>query len=331
GSFAALVTVRSGVGLVPLSIEARSEGGARGAAGLLVAVDTDAPLVTVIDPRPGSRVPPSVTLKVEAFDDRPGVRIARVLVNGLPVPFVVTPDAATGGLVLLVDAAGLPHGAADIAVEVVDGAGNAASTSTQLLVDATPPVLTPLIEGPRAPRQNWFTGSFTVDLAAQDPETGLVSSEVALAEGAFGPPPLTISSLGPHELRLSATNGVGLRELRTLVVGIDAQAPVIDSVRSEERGGERALIVTAHDDVGIESVEALVGSSWDRMAAVGDEFVLALPEGLEQVEVRATDPAGNTQATSFKVRQSDAPVASWFSVVLVLGLLSLGREARRWR
>src|SRR5215469_9069287 len=99
-----------------------------------------------------------------------------------------------------------------------------AKQTLNIIIDSTPPVITPTITGTMG-SNGWYVSNVTVTWTATDPESGIASST------GCGSTSLTTDSAG-FSVICSATNGAGLSSLNTVTIKRDATPPSIVGART---------------------------------------------------------------------------------------------------
>jgi hypothetical protein len=192
--------------------------------------------------------------------------------------------------------------AQQISGEAVDGAGNRASASIAVSVDATSPLLTIDGESPRRSR-----GDVRISGTATDAVSGIASLRCgqvnAVRDGARFDCTLALEE-GDHVVPVVVTDVAGNEAQRELLIVVDTTAPVVTILEPEDASVTNAATVevfgTATDAHGLDSVTVN-----GQAAGAGEEFsaVVTLQDGLNEIEVRATDRAGNTGTATVQVRR----------------------------
>lgn len=101
----------------------------------------------------------------------------------------------------------------------VENAKTMAEATTRIVMDTTPPVITPTVTGTLG-ANGWYRSNATVSWNLIDPESGIASST------ACGPTTLTTNTDGTS-LTCSATNGGGLPNSASVIIKIDKTLPNI--------------------------------------------------------------------------------------------------------
>ncbi len=186
--------------------------------------------------------------------------------------------------------------------EASDMAGNRASTSVTVSVDATNPVLT--IDGET---ERTTSGQVPITGSATDATSGVAgvtcNGTAATRNGAQFECTATLPA-GDHTIRVVGTDVAGNEATADVLVLVDRSAPVVTShAPSEDVVTNDASIEVAgivEDDHGIAAI-TIAGQP----AGSGPDFaqVVSLANGVNTIEVRATDRAGNTGSATVAVRR----------------------------
>ncbi len=99
-----------------------------------------------------------------------------------------------------------------------------AKQTLTIVIDSTPPVITPKVVGTLG-LNGWYVSNVTVTWSAIDPESGIASST------GCGPTSVTVDTAG-LTLTCSATNGAGLLSSNTVTIKRDATPPIIVGSRA---------------------------------------------------------------------------------------------------
>ena len=182
------------------------------------------------------------------------------------------------------------------------------------LVDATPPE-TALTLDPAEPdgEGGWYRTPVTVALAATDAGSGVATTEYQLDGGDWTAyaGPFQVRADGSHALAYRSTDRAGnVEEARTATLKLDATAPVLAAGGLEHGalyGDSRAVTLT------YEAADATSGLAGVRATLDGEAVasgttlkLYQLPLGLHELELHATDRAGNavTETRTFFVATS---------------------------
>jgi len=98
-----------------------------------------------------------------------------------------------------------------------------ATQTLKIVIDSTPPVITPTIAGTMG-SNGWYVSNVTVNWNATDPESGIASST------GCAPTSITTDTAG-FSVTCSATNGAGLSNFNTVTIKRDATPPSIIGAR----------------------------------------------------------------------------------------------------
>nr|WP_211239716.1 ThuA domain-containing protein [Jiangella gansuensis] len=192
-----------------------------------------------------------------------------------------------------------------VEVRGTDPAGNVSEpVAATVRKDATAPVTTATTSG---------SAPVSVTLAATDEHAGMTATDWSLDDGDWTPydGPVEVSGDGEHELRYRSTDAAGnVEDVKAVTVTVDGSAPVLvvsGIAHGQLYGDSQDLTVTwtATDNGPVTVTAELDGEP------ISSGTVLALhavPLGLHELQVTATDAAGNstTQRITFFVTTSFA-------------------------
>ena len=115
----------------------------------------------------------------------------------------------------------------------VDKAGNAERSRTlEVKVDVSPPVTAAVLTGPVG-EAGFYRDDVTVGLNANDAQSGVASSEIALDGAPLGPyaGPIVVSTAGAHQVSFRSTDRTGRREApKSIAFTIDRTVPSLGGV-----------------------------------------------------------------------------------------------------
>ena len=175
----------------------------------------------------------------------------------------------------------------------VDGAGLTATATVSLNIDLTGPVVTASVT-PQPNSAGWNTGDVQVNFSCSDALSGL----------AVCPAPVTVSAQGVSQISGTAMDKAGNSSQTTAFVSIDSTPPVI-SIASPASGSTmtNSLLTVSGSVSDAGSGVATVACDGTVVSLNSGAFTcnLTLNSGTNQVQVMATDVAGNSANTSLNV------------------------------
>ncbi|MCA1814690.1 MAG: hypothetical protein LC624_12220, partial [Halobacteriales archaeon] len=213
------------------------------------------------------------------------------------------------------DALTLGDGERTLTLRSRDVAGNVEPVQTRtFLVDATPPVTTAQLNGPRGDA-GWFTGPVTVSFACADATSGCAATRAGEGE-ALGEGPLELRAEGAHAVAYASTDVAGNAEAaRHVVARIDSLAPVV-AIRSPRDGSVPGAFLVRFDVAeandyalrcAVDNVpQSCGGNAWSVQFDADGDHVLA---------VKATDEAGNAGSATVRVRVEINPAAPSIAIL----------------
>lgn len=299
-------------GANPILVGAIDSVGLTSSSSITVILDTIPPDVSIDSPADGADLRGTVDYHASALDVAPGSGVARVdlLVDGgLFVSFSAAPFETT------LDTVALADGLHALEARAYDGKGNFASSSIQVRVDNTAPVVA--IQDP--PPEIYVSGTIDFVVSASDAGSGLASIQM-LSGGA--PPtvdasidytlPITISSDtrlgaedttihldGPLTLFARAVDQAGNESTTEVTVIVDNTAPsktLLSPTDGSTVSGVIAILVES-EDLYLDTIEIwvdgeLIGSSPTSPFDVTFDTRTRL-DGAMTVRVVSRDRAGN--------------------------------------
>ncbi len=192
----------------------------------------------------------------------------------------------------------VPDGDHSFSFRSIDVAGNAKTPSSlRLAVDANPPVTVATLVGDHG-SGGWFRSPVEVRLAATDAGSGVVATRFQVGDGDWAAymAPFVVDE-GVRTVRFQSEDAAGNVEAVAVVdVRVDPTPPGVEVLLSGAEGSSGWYVSAVELDVaatdtgsGVALVEHRVdGGAWN-----AHDVPLGLDEGTYQVEVRATDGAGN--------------------------------------
>jgi hypothetical protein len=275
-----------------------------------VELDTILPQITVVSPQ-GVVQASSAKIAVSATDES-GISSVVIKLNGNDVTDVQLADG-----VATAEVTDLPVGDQQVEAVVTDGAGNVAQTAWTFTVelDTTPPQIT--ATSPQG----------TVYYASNKPVTIPISATVTDESGIDGKPEITVDgttksvtfnngvatasatglSAGEHKVEVTATDNAGkvASAQWTFTVKLDPTPPRITAVSPQGTIYKDSVTISATvtDEYGIDGDPTITVDGNSVSVTFSDSVATANATGLErgehQVEVAATDNAGNTSSAKW--------------------------------
>jgi hypothetical protein len=199
------------------------------------------------------------------------------------------------------------EGINQIDIRILDIAGNMASGSITIKVDATPPTISTSVEGTKG-LENWYTSKAMTSILATDQISGVDHVEYNQNEAGWQTGTTVESDDGINTIGIRAYDVAGNVSTDSLEVKVDTIAPVVEPVVPAPDGlndwfitGPVAVSTNGSDTgSGLTSALASVyGGPW--------ESNLLLSDGVYTVDFRSTDKAGNIATTSRMVRIDTEP------------------------
>jgi pimeloyl-ACP methyl ester carboxylesterase len=182
---------------------------------------------------------------------------------------------------------------ATLTCSATNGAGLTSTSTTTVLIDKTPPVITAALTGTMG-MNGWYTSDVTVAWSVQDSESGIASSS------GCDTTTLTADTTGTT-LTCSATNGAGLTSTTTTTVKLDKTAPNIAIVSPQARAYTHTLTaniawIASDATSGVASETGQLDGGAVTNGQAVDLFYLSLDP--HTVVISASDQAGNSGSAS---------------------------------
>ena len=270
---------------------------------LLYKSDPDAPVISLTTPAEGA-VFASSPLTVSGVADDLDLASVTVAVNGgAPAPATLDGTSFTASVALI-------EGVNALTITATDALANESSLARQVTLDTTAPVINvtaggaPLVEGAV------FAGLVTPEVAVTD------STEVTLEatlDGIAWSPGTTVTTLGQHQLQITATDAAGHAASTLLSFTVEGAAPVFSALSpadgtvlsaAEVRLAGRALGAAALTIDGAP------------VALVGDDFTagpFTLAEGPRSFSLEATSAGGQVSTATLTLTRDITAPALGFS------------------
>ena len=194
----------------------------------------------------------------------------------------------------------LSDGSHTVDARATDKAGNLSTSTFSAKIDSGMPVLSTTPTGTSG-SGGWYLSQVTVAATASDAVSGLAATEYSLDGGTWtSGSTVSVISDGSHTVDFRATDNAGNRSTSSRAILVDQTLPVVifgTPAGMSGAGGWYVSDVTQSIDrsdatsgIGVEEFR-LNGGAWTPIG--GD---LALTEGVNKIDVRVSDKAGN-QAT----------------------------------
>ncbi len=275
--------VRLGEGLNSITLEAWDLAGNGLSMVVHITSDTTAPFIAVMTPADGHRTKEtSIAIKGTTSLDTVGLTV-----NGLQA------QLSEGTFQVVIS--GLIEGENPILLTAVDRVGWRTTKELSVVVDSTPPMLV-LRSFPAVTNKRDIELSGIVDEEASITVNGMA---VVLEDGEFSF--LVELYQGPNRVLVRATDAVGNTAERTAQIVLDLEAPVIERVQPPSGSSQRSKVLEitgqSFDENGISSMSGRrTGGAFQTLDGLESwRWVIELTSGLNQLEVRAEDRAGNVR------------------------------------
>jgi hypothetical protein len=264
-------------------------------------VDTLAPTVDAgISGTPGTNgwYVSNVTVSPGAADATSGVANAQVSING--------GDWQANAM--------LTDGTYTLSSRAIDNAGNTVMKLDTIKVDTIAPSVIPVL--PAVDGSNgWVkTGPAVVSADGADSGSGLASAQVSMDEG----PCQSALSLpdGIHTVKFKTTDNAGNSSTATKIIKVDATAPSLAFVNEGTPGNGdwyvspvTTSILSSDDASGMDSIQYNQNEAgWE------DGSSFQSRDGINRINVRVSDAAGNVSVDTLQVKVDTVAPAASFSI-----------------
>jgi hypothetical protein len=249
-------------------------------------VDSVSPSVSLSIPTPngsnGWFNSGAVAASASATDATSG--IASVSINGGGSTFTVSAD-----------------GVYPLTALATDNAGNTSTTNGTVQLDTEQPSLFIAAPAPNG-LNGWYVSAFNASPAGLDATSGIASQSVSL-DGVTWSGSVNVATEGTYAIRAQATDNAGNASTTTQAVKLDATPPSL-SVTVPSPDGLNGWYVTAPSlSVTVNDVTSGVNKTeYSVDGGGGLSSIPALFDGIHNIQVRATDNAGNTSTNTQTVK-----------------------------
>ena len=195
-----------------------------------------------------------------------------------------------------------------VEARATDKAGNLSAvttaTTTGIKVDTIAPTLSLSLTGTLG-QNSWYVSDVSLTASVSDATSGIALTEYRLDSGSWlSGTSMTTSADGPHTVDFRTTDRAGNQTLASRSFKIDQTAPVLSFTPTGTMGengwyiSDVSLKINSSDgESGIQSVVYRVNQgSWISAAN------LSLGEGIQDVDARVTDQAGNISTASIRLQ-----------------------------
>jgi hypothetical protein len=215
--------------------------------------------------------------------------------------------------------ASLTNGTYTVNFRTVDNAGNSSTVSRTIKVDSTLPTVSPGVPSPDG-LNNWFvTAPVNVSVNGADTGSGLASALLSV-DGSTWQPNLSLGD-GVYMIEFKSTDNAGNTATATRTVKVDASVPSILTSTTGTEGSsgwyvsQTTTSISANELSGVDRIEYNQNSSgWQD----GSSFTSV--EGINRIEIRIHDVAGNVATRSLEIKIDTTPPTISTSVLGIKGL-----------
>ena len=265
-----------------------------------ITVDSDIPLVTLLDPPDGAVIPAGRTISIAVTD--PTLDTVTVDTGSGPQP--VTPPIA-------IDTTGWPDGTVVVTVTATDRAGHIAIVPFGFIFDSTPPAIVAPSPAP------YFAAGPVLDFAVTDDHLSTVTMDLGAGPGAF-PDPYDLNTTGWGDrswtVTVDAVDEAGNAARATLSFTTDSTPPSLDLAGGTPQFVQSSAVLQV--DVSDANLAAVAftaanatGGGSGTLASPYEIPVSAWGEGDRTLTLSAADLAGNTAERSYRIVIDDTPPA----------------------
>lgn len=200
-----------------------------------------------------------------------------------------------------------------LTINVLDVAGNVASTTTTVRRDSTPPAAG--ISMPAVPASGWFNSPLTITPSGMDAASGMASQQVS-TDNITWAASLTISTSGVNTVYARFTDNAGNTSTTTRSVSVDVTAPTVNfnvPASDGSNGWYRSSVTVSASGTDAHSGVATQQVSIDNATWAGTVTVSG--DGNHTVYARITDNAGNVANTTRTIGIDSIPPVTGFSLL----------------
>ena len=196
--------------------------------------------------------------------------------------------------------------------QAVDLAGNSASSSQTVHVDSTAPVAN-LILPPSDGDNGWYVSSVTVNALGTDATSGVASALVS-TDGVSWSADLTLTDDGVYTVQGRVTDNAGNSTTVSRIIHIDHTQPVLAAPTLAGSTGLSGWYTTSvqFDTSASDLTSGLSSLQYSVDGGAWLPGPLILTDGRHEIQVQATDLAGNTSVQTQTVDVDSTPPQSAF-------------------
>jgi hypothetical protein len=217
----------------------------------------------------------------------------------------------------------LPDGSHTVETRATDNAGNASTSTFSAKVDTGLPALAHMVAGSTG-SNGWYVSDVTFTATSSDTISGLAATEYSIDGGVWKTGSVvTITSDGNHTIDFRATDNAGNRSTNTRSIKIDQTLPAVSFADPVGTNGANGWYVSP--------VSLTVNRSDATSGIAADEYRLnegtwtpistdlTLTEGVNKIDTRVTDKAGNQSSITTTIKVDLTPPSLTISVAEVVG------------
>jgi hypothetical protein len=299
-------------------------------------LDTTAPVITVTSPAANAVTKSNITLTGTASDAAGGVASLSAAVDSSDYAPLGLDSQGGFGFPTTLALGGAADGPHAVYLQAIDKAGNVTNTEFDFTLDTTGPTITfSGVSSGQATNHNLALSGQVADAIsgaaslADAVDSGAYNSVSFDASGNFALPATTFaldgSADGPHTIHVKATDTLGNSTLVDFNFTLDTRppaAPTFDLAQATADMGPDNTSATRVTLVGTTDAGAtvtLVGTSLSAVASGSGAFQIpnvSLTLGVNSLQVRAADAAGNTSSFSRTVTRSTSTGAQPNAVIV---------------
>ncbi len=196
----------------------------------------------------------------------------------------------------------LSDGSHTVDARATDHAGNVSTSTFSTKIDSGLPALSTAPAG-TAGSGGWYVSQVTVSATASDAMSGLATTEYSLDGGTWtSGATVTVTSDGSHTVDFRATDNAGNRSTSSRTILVDQTLPAVSFGTPAGVSGAGGWYVS-DVTLSIDRSDATSGIALDEYRLNGGAWTpigedLALTEGVNKIDVRVNDKAGNQAITT---------------------------------